>query len=86
MKDYIIGCIKVLIIMALVVGLAALIGIAENKADEKAWNDGYCAECGCPWCYQDMYHAKNSGDIYIYTDKENHVIEVHKNYGFGVDK
>lgn len=73
----------VAIVLLFAVGIIG--AICERKNDEKIWNNGYCSECGCPWCYQDMYHIKNSGDIYIYADKEGHTIEIHTNHGFGVD-
>lgn len=76
--------ISILIVIIIGFALVVLASVSEAKADEKAWNNGYCAECGCPWRYQDMYH--HGEDFYIYTDKENHVIKVRKNYGLGVDK
>lgn len=74
-----------LIVIVLLIAVAVIGAICEKKIDEKAWNNGYCSECGCPWHYQDMYHIKNSGDIYIYADKEGHTIEIHTNHGFGID-
>lgn len=73
------------VIIILLIALSVFGAIYERKNDDKIWNNGYCLECGCPWHYQDMYHIKNSGDIYIYADKEGHTIEIHSNHGFGVD-
>jgi hypothetical protein len=80
-KSHIIFIVVIILLMA--VGIIG--AFCEAKIDDELWNDGYCSECGCPWCYQDMYHIKNSGDIYIYADKEGHTIEIHTNHGFGVD-
>ena len=53
----------------------------DRKHDTSAWNDGHCAICGDKWEYQDMYHIHNSGNRYIYCDKNGHTIEIHRNYG-----
>lgn len=71
--------------LILLMVFAVLGAFYEGKNEDKLWNNGYCSECGCPWCYQDMYHLKNSGNIYIYADKEGHTIEIHTNHGFGID-
>lgn len=65
--------IGVFIIPALFLLLIILLAIADNKADKKAWNNGFC-ECGGRWEYLDtshhVYYTKKGGyhDIngYIY--------------------
>lgn len=84
MKDKLLNIGFVAIIVLLFV-LGVIEAICERKNDDIIWNDGYCSECGCPWCYQDMYHIRGSGNVYIYADKEGHTIEIHTNHGFGVD-
>ena len=47
--------IGVFILPALFLLLIILLAIADNKADEKAWNNGFC-ECGGRWEYLDTSH------------------------------
>lgn len=47
--------IGVFIIPALFLLLIILLAIADNKADEKTWNNGYCS-CGGRWEYLDTSH------------------------------
>lgn len=47
--------IGVFIIPALFLLLIIILAIADNKADEKAWNNGFC-ECGGRWEYLDTSH------------------------------
>lgn len=84
MKDKLLN-IGFVAIIILLFALGVIGAICERKNDDIVWNDGYCSECGCPWCYQDMYHIKDVGNIYIYADKEGHTMETHTNHGFGVD-
>lgn len=46
----------------------------DNEQFERKWNNGYCLECGEKWELFDVEHIKNSGDIYYYKDKNNHII------------
>lgn len=56
--------IGVFIFPALFLLLIILLAIADNKADEKAWNNGFC-ECGGRWEYmQPIGHAYSTDYIY----------------------
>lgn len=72
---------SIIIMYILIIALIVICSCFETKHDEKAWNEGYCAICGDKWEYQDMYHIHNSGNRYIYCDKNGHTIEIHRNYG-----
>ena len=81
MLDEIKDILKVSLFCIAVLLIVIFISYAEVKSDEVNWNDGKCKECGCKWKYQDMFHVKNGGEVYIYCDKKGHTIKVHKNYG-----
>ena len=83
MKDK--GFIVFIVIIVLLCAIGIIGAICEEKIDDEVWNNGYCSKCGCPWHYQDMYHIKDIGNVYIYADEEGHSIEIHTNHGFGVD-
>lgn len=75
--------IGVFIFPALFLLLIILLAIADNKADEKAWNNGFC-ECGGRWEYLDTSHhvsyTKEGGyhDIKGYIYKCNKCGKMHE--------
>lgn len=65
------------IIPALFLLLIILLAIADNKADEKAWNNGFC-ECGGRWEYLDTSHHVSYSKEGGYHDIKGYIYKCNK--------
>lgn len=69
--------IGVFIFPALFLLLIILLAIADNKADEKAWNNGFC-ECGGCWEYLDTSHNISYTKEGGYHDRKGYIYKCEK--------
>lgn len=69
--------IGVFIIPALFLLLIIMLFIADNKADEKTWNNGLC-ECGGRWEYLDTSHHISYTEEGGYQDCKGYIYKCNK--------
>ena len=69
--------IGVFIIPALFLLLIIILFIADNKADEKTWNNGLC-ECGGRWEYLDTSHHISYTKEGGYQDCKGYIYKCNK--------
>lgn len=59
--------VTIIIALAIGFGIGGLL-TAEHEADKKAWNNGYCEECGGEWHLADVVKGRNNGSTRYYWE------------------
>lgn len=75
LAEILVSLFSIIAVVALVAGLALMIGHAEESGDDTRWNNGHCV-CGGEWKYeQAVGHRYDTTYIYV-CDECNKRIEL----------